>query len=648
MKNIEKISKINSKKYSILLILAIIPLLLSGCGQVEEIKPSVKEPVPVQVKSIKDSQSFKQEMQFPAMISADKESVIVARTSGTVKEANFKIGDKVKLGQILIKVDDVTAGSASSNNNFSSSQVKQTIIAVEQAAASYRLAQKSYNDLLLSSQKDLNQLSIVKNQASAGNTNLDTSTKEAIKSAEIALRTAKTFAEQAKQNLDNKALLSGQSETDVNTNADTIADSAINTCDSIITGINNLLDLDINDPKNISYKNNLGVLDTNTLRSAFGAYEKAKALNSQIKTLYFSNIDEKLINSLSLVKAVVDLANAGKNVANNSITSTALPQVSATPGTMSLSSLQSSLSSYQSQITGTLTQLNGAKQALANTGLGNQTATDSLNKAYQIALNQVASAEQNLINLKTANKSQLDQAKFGVLGAANQLSGAEIKIQTQIAVSKAQLDLASLAYQNAQVSLQNVYDSRLLVTPITGTVTKKSVNVGDTVSAGQVLASVSEISTIKLTFFVDKDNLPYFSNGQKISISNNGDLATNGHITNIALSADPLTKRFLIEAMPDKTDPEKFSLGTIINLKIQISKKSQNPNSLILPLSAIEIGQNANYIFIVKDNKAVKQPIEIVKVEGETAEIKTKLPKETLIIIDGNKQVEDGSPVTMK
>lgn len=626
--------------------LLILPFLLTGCGAPAEIKPSAPEPISVRAQSIKDSQTLKQELQFSAIISADKEAAIAARTSGTVKEASFKIGDQVKLGQILVRVDDVT--SSDQGSSLSSSQVKQAMIAVEQAGTSYRLAQKNYNDLLLSSQKDLNQLSITKNQAITGNSNLSASTNEAIKSAEIALSAAKTSADLAKQNLDNKGLLSGQSESDVATNAETAISSALSTCDSIITGIDNLLDLDINDPKNISYKNNLGVLDSSSLRLAVGAYEKAQALNRSLKAGLGSDPKLNLDKALTLVNSVLGLANAGKDVTNNSVTSTILPQNTVVPGAPSLSGLQSAMSGYQTQITATLSQLNGAKQALANTSLGNQTATDSLKKAYQLAQAQVASAEQNLSNLKIANKSQLDQSKFGIESASNQLSGNQIKIQTQIAVAKSQADIAALSYQNAQVALQNAYDSHLLVTPINGTITQKNISVGDSVTAGQILLKVSEIASIKLSFYVDEDNLPYLSAGQKLTITPSDGSAIAGHITDISQSADAITKRFLVEAMPDKVDLKKFNLGSIASISLSITKKPQAANSILLPLSAIEIGQNANYIFTVKDGKAAKQSVEIIKVVGETAEIKTDLPKDALIVVENNKLLEDGSPVVIQ
>ena len=120
-----------------------------------------------------------------------------------------------------------------------------------------------------------------------------------------------------------------------------------------------------------------------------------------------------------------------------------------------------------------------------------------------------------------------------------------------------------------------------------------------------------------------------------------------GRISNISPQADANTRRFLIEAvLSQKIDP---LIGTVVMVSVETTTLPSEDNVIILPLSAITVGQNENYIFIVENNRAKKISIEIKKISGETAEILTKnLNSEDRIIISGNKLVKEGSLVSIQ
>ena len=101
-----------------------------------------------------------------------------------------------------------------------------------------------------------------------------------------------------------------------------------------------------------------------------------------------------------------------------------------------------------------------------------------------------------------------------------------------------------------------------------------------------------------------------------------------------------------MEVAPVNPGAGDFALGTIVNIVIFIEKKSDAKN-IILPLSAIEIGQNDTKIFTVENGQAKTVPVTIVKIQGETAEIKTDLPDTAIVITDGNKLIQEGDPILL-
>jgi RND family efflux transporter MFP subunit len=487
----------------------------------------------------------------------------------------------------------------------------------------------------------LKQAQIGRNSASTGLSNLDVTTSEAVKSAELAYQTAKIATENARLTLENRNKIGNQSTSDVNINAGVAADSTANTCGTVISAINTATELDENIYIGLPYKENFGVLETGSRGQAEIAYIEAKNFYEKFLISDFDTINNKVDAAIILAQATKKLTDTTKRMLDKSISSANFPLSSLTGP--SLSGLNQTVAGLQAQMTGVIAQINGAKQGLTNTALGNDTTLDALEKAYEISRQQEAQAKQALENLKAGNKSASDQAKYGVNSAENQYENIKIKLESQIAVAKSQLDMARLSYSNASLALQGLYDSRQIISPISGTITKKLVSEGDTISPGQMLAVVSQPENIKLKFYIDQENLVYVKTGQTAKIIGN-DREYNGRIISVTPQADEMTKRFLVEVAPDQAE-NNFILGTVMNVALEISKKTTGKNSIILPLSAIEIGQNANNIFIVKDGKAVKNKVEIIKVSGEAAEIKVDLPEDTMIVVKNNKLLQEGDMV---
>ncbi len=214
--------------------------------------------------------------------------------------------------------------------------------------------------------------------------------------------------------------------------------------------------------------------------------------------------------------------------------------------------------------------------------------------------------------------------------------------------AKNKRDVAKLTYENALLGLTGSVDSHFITSPIAGVITQRAVSVGDSVSTGQLLATLSKSSQLKVQFYVNAQEQPSFKRGQEISATN-----TNGNsfllvIRNIAISADPVSKRFLIEAYPKKQGQVGLLSGTILTVSIEKELLPQTEGNLILPLSAINVGQNESYLFVVENKLAKKVPVTVVSVTGEVAEASTTLPAESLIITAGNKLVHDGETVTVQ
>lgn len=630
-----------NKKISLIILLASLSLVLSACGAKTEVPAA--EPLPVSVKgqTVGNSLSVKQSLSYPGAVVADSEATIVAKASGNLTGAKFKVGDTVGLGQELAKIDDVNS-PAFNAANFNTNQIKQAKNAAATAEAAYHLAKDSYNSLLVSSVKDLRSAEIARDQAAKGQSNLDITTGESLKSAELAYETAKIATEQASSTLANREKLAVQSAKDTLTNADLTASSVVSTAGAIITNINNITAFDINNTVSIDYRSNLGALDSSTYDAAKQAYQTAKDSYAAYQKKKPASVAEDVDNVIIVAEAVKSLVDTAKNLLDKSISSSVLPASSVTG--VSLSGLQSAVSGYQSQINAATAQINGMKQALVNITLNNTTLLDSLRQAYQLSFQQEAIAKQNLANLKSGNTSQQNQAGYAANLAQNQYDNAKVKIESQINAAKTQVETAELQYNNAVVALQSLYDAHSIVAPINGTITKVFVADGQAVAQGQAVATVSQTQNIKVQFFIEADNLKDIVLGLPVTVVDDNNVSHPGLVAAVSPQADLITRRFLVEVKLE--DSTGLFLGTVVTVKLELIKTATTAGSVILPLAAITVGQNGNYIFIAENGRAKRASVEIQEVLGESARVKVDLPAETMIITEGNRLLEEGQGIS--
>ncbi len=200
-------------------------------------------------------------------------------------------------------------------------------------------------------------------------------------------------------------------------------------------------------------------------------------------------------------------------------------------------------------------------------------------------------------------------------------------------------EISELDLEKAKIDLKGALDDNSVVAPISGYITQRYVSLGDSISAGQTIAKISQTGFMKIQFYVNQEELSSLKTGMQINILEDGKNIP-ATITNVSPQADITTRRFLIEAKPNnKTD---LKIGSVTGVSFMRNRTVEEKNWVILPLSAITVSQSENFIFINENGIAKKTPIEIKKISGETAQIEINLPGETQIVINGNKLIQDG------
>ena len=114
-------------------------LLLLGAMSVQAAEPL--EVAPVQYRAVEQTYSVE------GLVEATRQSTVSAQISGRIKEINFDVGDRVKKGQVILRIDERETGQALAGSN---AQVLQAQATLQNAKANYERSRQLYEQKFIS------------------------------------------------------------------------------------------------------------------------------------------------------------------------------------------------------------------------------------------------------------------------------------------------------------------------------------------------------------------------------------------------------------------------------------------------------------------------------------------------------------------
>jgi len=287
-----------------------------------------------------------------------------------------------------------------------------------------------------------------------------------------------------------------------------------------------------------------------------------------------------------------------------------------------------------------------------------------ISRIYAEAGDRVAKG-QLLAELETNSiRLQLRQAEAGVAVAeashADALRNRERmdRLIKENAVSEQQREKIQLAYDAAAAQLeqaraglnlaQHALDVSLMKAPFSGVIASKNAEVGDVINpmmggvgggAGGVL-TLMDYSRIKLVVAISSEDIGRIRKGQEaiLRVAAFPGRDFRGSVRVVNLTADPLNKKFGVEAVFDNSDAA-LRPGTFGDLVFEVQS---HENALVVPQQAIL--ENA-YVFVVEGVKAVRKNVTFGIQNTTMVEILSGLAEGDAVVVDGNYGLEEGSAV---
>jgi RND family efflux transporter MFP subunit len=210
------------------------------------------------------------------------------------------------------------------------------------------------------------------------------------------------------------------------------------------------------------------------------------------------------------------------------------------------------------------------------------------------------------------------------------------RIASQQAYERARSDhVQALAAVAAARQRLNDYT---LTAPLDGIVLRHDGEVGETVSAGQVLYWVGREYPLRVVAEVDEEDIPLVRLGQKALLTADafGERVFTGKVAEITPKGDPVNKNYRVRiAIPDTT-PLRIGMTTEVNIVVR-----ERQRALLVPFSALRNGA----VFTVVDGRARRKTVNAGIVGDKRVEIRGGLLDGELVIVDPPEGLKNGDRV---
>ncbi|MDA7085299.1 efflux RND transporter periplasmic adaptor subunit [Pseudomonas sp. SA3-5] len=211
------------------------------------------------------------------------------------------------------------------------------------------------------------------------------------------------------------------------------------------------------------------------------------------------------------------------------------------------------------------------------------------------------SLEQPLIQLD----NDVERASLGTAQAERGLARVEYQrgrnLVNRQAISRSEFDRLSADLQKANASvaqLQATLAKKRILAPFAGTIGIRQIDVGDYLESGTTIATLQDLSTLFVDFFLPEQNVPQLAIGQRVrvQVAAYPDEVFEGRIDAINPKVEATTRNLLVRARLVNPD-EKLLPGMFANLQVLLGDETPQ---VLVPETAITFTLYGNSVYVIE------------------------------------------------
>jgi membrane fusion protein, multidrug efflux system len=275
------------------------------------------------------------------------------------------------------------------------------------------------------------------------------------------------------------------------------------------------------------------------------------------------------------------------------------------------------------------------------------------NLAYEAQLRQAqAQLARDRAQHERAELELKRQSDLATRGAAPQQKLDDAQMAERVYEAAMRADEAAI--ENAKVNLSYTL-IRAPLTGRTGAVNLKRGNVvksNDTTTNAVPLVTITQMRPIYVSFTVPERHLANiraaFDHSEHLAVAvtvpGQGE-PIGGMLTFIDNQVDVATGTIALKATFPNDDARLWP-GQFVNVTLTLGVQ---PNAVVVPSAAIQVGQNGPYVFVIKDNSTVElRLVGIDRSLGDKTVIASGLKPGERVVVDGQLRLNNGSRVTVQ
>jgi RND family efflux transporter MFP subunit len=262
---------------------------------------------------------------------------------------------------------------------------------------------------------------------------------------------------------------------------------------------------------------------------------------------------------------------------------------------------------------------------------------------------QIAQAEANVARdqaqLEMAERDFRRYTELVGKGATPQLNVDNAK--TQGDTFRAAIKADNAALENLKVQLSFCF----IRAAISGRISQASVKVGNFARSADTvpIATINQMAPVYVTMMVPQGSLPDLriamaeSDTSVEAIIPGETRRARGTIAMIENAVDPTTGMATVRAVMPNED-ELLWPGTLVTSQVTL----RTENAVVVPTLAVQVSQQGNYVFVVKDNVATVTPVKVARLLGAESVIESGLNEGDVVVTDGHLLLTNGARVTVR
>ncbi|HUZ71907.1 MAG TPA: efflux RND transporter periplasmic adaptor subunit [Stellaceae bacterium] len=217
---------------------------------------------------------------------------------------------------------------------------------------------------------------------------------------------------------------------------------------------------------------------------------------------------------------------------------------------------------------------------------------------------------------------------------------------TTVQAFEAAVAVDQAAIQNAKVLLS--YDT--ITAPIDGRVGAIAIKAGNSIKSNDLpLATINQIKPIYVGFALAQSELPALREAMArgpvaVTVVVPGDPGKpiTGTVAFFDNSVDTASGTINVRAR-FANDDERLWPGLFLNVSVTTR---DDPNAVVVPSTAVEVGQDGDYVFVVKpDNTVASRPVTVSRAIGGESVIAKGLAAGERVVVDGQLRLTTGTRI---